>query len=310
MSKRKRIQYNELNEEIYAPKYWTKARLITIGILILLFGFLINFSLEEKLNKYLQTTLGNNSACPVQFEKAELSYFLPKVIMKKPVILGACFGQFNNRLEFKDIKIAFHSPSFYPVGLRLHVEATSGKSHINLYPVISIFSQNIKIEKTIVDTQIFAPMTETNLSPISGTLSIEGFFEFKSGFVHDGEIAIVSKNFSLPSQNIKGFELTQLNLETLNISAHFTDAQTMMIDKIQLGKENAPIEMNLKGQLHVRPQDFMGSQLTLDGNLKLSQFILVNFAFVKLFLPESNTSGNYKIKVNGPLRNPGAPQFL
>ncbi|MBC7714486.1 MAG: hypothetical protein H7177_14165 [Rhizobacter sp.] len=310
MSKRKRIQYNELNEEIYAPKYWTTPRLVVIGFFLLFMGFLVNFSLEEKINKYLQTTLGNNTACPIQFEKAELSYFFPKVIVKNPVIMGACFGQYNNRLELKDIKIAFSSPSFYPVGIRLHVEATSGKSHINLYPVLSVFSQNVKIEKTIIDTQLFAPMTETNMSPISGTLSIEGFFEFKSGQVRDGEIAVVSNNFSLPSQNIKGFELTQLNLQTLNISAHFSNPQTMVIDKIQIGKDKAPIEMNLKGQLHVRENDFMGSQLALDGNLKLSQFILVNFAFVKLFLPESNTSGNYKMKVNGPLRNPGAPQFL
>lgn len=308
--KKKRIQYNELNEEIYAPKYWTKTRLIFIGLFLLFFGFLVNFSLEEKINKYLQTTLGNNAACPIQFEKAELSYLLPKIVVKKPVILGACFGQYNNRLEFRDIKIAFHSPSFYPVGLRFHVEATSGKSYLNLYPVISLFSQNVKIERTVLDTQIFAPMMETNLSPISGTMSIEGFFEFKSGTINDGEIAVVSKNFSLPSQNIKGFELTQLNLETLNVSAHFTEPSIMIIDKIQLGKSSAPFELNLKGRLNVKDQDFMGSELNLNGNMRLSQFILVNFSFLKLFLPESNTSGTYKMKVKGPLRNPGAPQIL
>lgn len=308
--KRKRIQYNEINEEIYAPKYWTKARLIIIGIFLLLLGFLVNFSLEDRINKYLQTALGTNAACPIQFEKAELSYFLPKLIMKKPVILGACFGQYNNRLEFKDIKVAFHSPSFYPVGIRLHVEASSGKSYINLYPVISVFSQNIKIEKTIVDTQIFAPMTQNNVSPVSGTLSIEGFFEFKSGTIHDGELEIVSKNFSLPSQNIKGFELTQLNLETLDIRAKFSDPNTLDIQRIQLGKSGAPIELVLKGILKVSHADFMGSNLALAGDLKLSQFILVNFAFIKLFLPENNTSGSYKMKINGPLRNPGAPQIL
>lgn len=308
--KKKRIQYNELNEEIYAPTYWTKTRLILIGVFLLLFGFLVNFSLEEKLNKYLQTTLSSNSACPIQFEKAELSYVLPKLILKKPSIMGSCFGQYNNRLDFKEIKVAFHSPSFYPVGFRLHIEATSGKSYINLYPVISIFSQNVKIEKTKIDTQIFAAMTEQNLSPISGTLSIEGFFEFKSGTIHDGGIAIVSNNFSLPSQNIKGFELTQLNLETLNIQAHFSDSAIMIIDKIQLGKSSAPIEVNLKGKVSIKDLDFMGSILNLDGNLRLSQYMLVNFAFLKLFLPESNTSGTYKVKINGPLRNPGAPQIL
>lgn len=308
--KRKRIQYNEINEETYVPRYWTKARLIFIGFFLLFLGFLINFSLEERINKYLQTTLGNNPNCPIQFEKAELSYFLPSLTMKKPVILGACFGHPNNRLEFKDVKISLHSPSFYPVGPRFHIEATSGKSHLNIYPVISIFSQNVKIEKTIIDTQIFAPMTQNNSSPISGTLSIEGFFEFKSGAINDGELDIVSRNFTLPSQNIQGFELTQLNLQTLNISAHFTDPSTLSVDRIQLGKANAPIELALKGQVKINQNDFMNSILNLNGNLKLSQFILLNFSFIKLFLPANNTSGNYQMKMNGPLRNPGPPQLL
>lgn len=308
--KRKRIQYNEITEETYAPKYWTKPRLVLIGIVLLFLGFLVNFSLEERINRYLQTTLGNDPTCPIQFEKAELGYFLPKVTLRKPVILGTCFGQFNNRMEFKDIKIAFHSPSFYPVGLRFHIEALSGKSRINLFPVLSLFSQNVKIENTLIDTKLFAPMTEANLSPISGTLSIEGFFEFKGGVISGGELDVVSRNFSLPTQNIKGFELTELKLDTLNIAAHFTDATTLAVDRIQIGKSNAPLELTLKGQVKINRADFMGSPLNLSGDLRLSQHILVNFAFLKLFLPADNASGNYKMKINGPLRNPGAPQLL
>lgn len=308
--KKKRIQYNEINEEIYAPRYWTKTRLIVIGVFLLFVGFLVNFSLEERVNKILHTTLASNGSCPIQFEKAELSYFLPKIIMRKPVILGACFGQYNNRLELRDMTIAFHSPSFYPVGLRFHLEATSGKSRLNLYPVISLFSQNVKIEKTVIDGQIFSAMMENNLSPIAGMLSLEGFFEFKYGQIQGGELDIVSRDFSLPSQNIKGFELTRLNLETLNLSAHFSDPENLIVDRIQVGKTTAPLEINLKGNVKVRSQDFMGSALNLNGNMRLSPAMLITFPFLKLFLPESNTSGNYQMKINGPLRSPGAPQIM
>ncbi len=308
--KRKRIQYNEISEETYAPKYWTKARLILIGIVLLFFGFLVNFSLEERVNKYLQTTLGSNAACPIQFEKIELSYFLPKMIMRRPVILGACFGQYANRLEFKDIKVAFHSPSFYPVGLRLHIEALTGRSKINLFPVVSLFSQNVKIENTIIDTQLFAPMTQMNLSPVSGSMSVAGFLEFKSGKINDGELQIVSKNFSLPSQNIQGFELTQLNLNTLRIFAKFNGPDTLTIEEIKLGETKAPVELTLKGTLKLNHENIMASNLTLSGPLKLSEYMLVNFAFLKLFLPANNTSGTYTLKINGPLGNPGAPQIL
>lgn len=308
--KRKRIQYNELSEEIYSPVYWTKTRLILLGLFLLITGFLINFSLEEKINKFLQQKLTNNVACPVQFDKAELSYFLPKIVLKKPIIMGACFGQWNNRLPLKDIRIGFHSPSFYPLGLKLHVAMSSGKSNINLYPVISLFSQYLEIDKTVVDGQLFSPMMASNISPIYGLLNINGFFKLENQSIVDGTIEIASTNFGIPAQNISNFELPKLNLQTFIIKAHFVDPTNISIDSIKIGRANAPVEMNLKGNIAVVPGDFMNSRLTLNGNLKLSQFTLQTFSILNLFLPPNNTSGNYVMKLSGPLRNPGRPQFL
>lgn len=307
--KRKRIQYNEINEEIYAPVYWTKLRLIIVGFVLLIMGFLVNFSLEEKINKFLQIKLTNNIACPVQFEKAELSYFLPKLMLKKPVVQGACFGQWNNTLPLRDIKISIHAPSFYPIGLKLHVAISSGKSKINLYPVVSLFSQYLEIEDTIIDGQFFAPFVESNVSPISGLLNLNGFFKFDGQTIVDGTIEITSTNFGIPAQNIKGFELPKMNLSTFIVKAHFVDPTNMNVDAIKIGKPNSPFEINLKGKVAVNESDFLSSRLTLNGSLKLSQFTLQSFAFIKLFLPPDNTSGTYVMKMNGTLLNPGQPQF-
>lgn len=308
--KKRKIQYNEINEENYAPIFWTKSRLVFIGLFILFIGFLANFSIEDRINKTLQNLLGSNTSCPILFERAELGYFLPKIIVRKPIISGACFGQFNNQLAMKDLKISFHSPSFYPLGLRLHIEAISNKTKINLFPVVSLFSHSIKIENTIIDSQFFAPMTKNNQSPISGNFSVEGFFEFKSGSIVDGEIDIASKNFSVPSQNIQGFELTKMNLQEFRISAKFVDSTDINVEKIQIGTRSSPVEMNLKGKIKVSASDFLGSKLILDGKLRLSPVTLTTFAFLKLFLPPDNTSGNYLMKLNGTLRSPGAPKLL
>ncbi|MBC7540917.1 MAG: hypothetical protein H7281_19000 [Bacteriovorax sp.] len=307
--KRKRIQYNELNEEIYGPKYWTKSRLIITGIALLIFGFLFNFSLEDKLNKWLQSTLSTNEACPIVFEKAELSYFLPKITIKKPVILGNCFGQPNNKLPLQDLIIALHSPSFYPPGIKLHVSVKEGKTNINLYPTISPFSQYIDIENTKIDNKIFAAMSSDNKSAIAGMMSIEGTLKFSSGILEDGKLTISSNDFHLPAQNIKGFEMTLLDLKHLDIRTHFTSKTTMQIDHIEIGRTGSPIELKLKGNLIINPSGFMNSQLQLSGPLKLSNYILVNFAFIKLFLPAENTSGTYQMKINGPFGNLGTPQI-
>lgn len=307
--KRKRILYNELNEDIYAPKYWTRAKLITVGTILLFFGFIFNFSLEEKVNRWLLSTLSTNDACPIIFEKSELSYFLPELIIKKPVILGACFGQVNNRLALDNIRISFHSPSFYPPGVKLHTAINSKKTIINVYPVVSPFSQFIEIEDTNIDAQIFAAMTSDNVSPVTGTININGFLKLASGTVEDGELTIKSNNFYLPAQNIKGFEMTMLNLKHLDIYARFTDKQTLQISHIEIGQPGMPLELKLKGNLLINPNNFLSSQLQLAGTLHLSNYILVNFAFVKLFLPQENTSGTYQMRINGPLGNLGPPQF-
>lgn len=307
--KRKRIQYNELNEEIYSPKYWTRTRLIASGFIILLFGFLFNFSLEEKINKALQNTLSTNEACPVVFEKAELSYFLPKVNLKKPVVMGRCFGQPNNSLPLQNFTIALAGPSFAPPGIKLHVTLSQGKTKLNLNPSLSPFSQYVDISDSTLDSQIFGAMTENNKSPVAGILSITGFLKFASGVIEDGDIAISSKNLILPAQNIKGFEMTQINLNKLKFAAHFTNKTVMKIDQLDIGQPNTPIELKLKGNLLVNANNFMSSNLQLSGTLHLTDFILTNFSFVKLFLPENNTSGTYQMTLTGPLGNLAPPQF-
>ena len=301
--KRKRIQYNELSEEIYGPKYWTRSRLIVTGFFLLIFGFLFNFSLEEKINKWLQSTLANNTACPINFEKAELRYFFPKMTIKKAVISGRCFGQFNNNLPLQDLSISFHSPSFYPPGVKFHLAMKEGNTDVNIYPTISFFSQFIDIEDTTIDNNIFAPLSSDNKSAIAGNLKIEGTLKLSSGVLEDGNLHISSKNFSLPAQNIKGFEMTKLDLKHLDIETHFSNKTTMQIDHIEIGQPGSPVEIKLKGNLLINPASFINSELQLSGPLKLSNYILVNFSFIKLFLPAENTSGTYQLKISGPLGN-------
>lgn len=307
--KRKRIQYNELNNDIYGPKYWSRPKLIALGAVLLLFGFIFNFSLEDKINKWLILSLSSNQACPIIFEKVELSYFPPRIIIKNPVILGSCFGQINNKLSLQNIKISLHSPSFYPPGVKMHASIVAGKTSINIYPVVSPFSQYIEIEDSKIDSQLFAAMTSENISPVSGTLSIEGFFKLSSGILEDGQLSIKSNNFYLPAQNIKGFEMTLINLKHLSIRTHFSNKTTMQIDHIEIGQTGTPIVLRLKGNLNINPNNFMSSQLQLAGPLHLSNYILVNFSFIKLFLPPENTSGTYQMRINGPLGNLGPPQF-
>lgn len=306
--KRKRINYNELNEEIYSPKYWSRTRLVLAGSFILILGFLFNFSLEEKINRWLQSTLSSNEACPIVFEKAELSYFLPKVNIRKPVILGRCFGQPNNSLPLQSFTIALAGPSFVPPGIKLHVAMAQGKTKLNIYPSLSPFSQYIDISESKLDASIFGAMTEANKSPVTGVLNISGFLKFASGQIEDGKIGISSGNFTVPAQRIVGLDVPLLNLNKFRFEAEFENPTTMKIRQLDLGQPKTPAEIKLKGQLLVNNNNFMMSILQLNGTLRLTEFLL-SAVPLQLFLPPGNTSGTYQMTINGPLGNPGAPQF-
>jgi hypothetical protein len=308
--KKKRIHFNEINEEIYTPRIWTKGRIIFISCFLVIVGFLANFSLEEKINQALLSFLQKNNSCPVQFQKAELSYLLPKVTIKSLIIPGACFGQLNNNLRVREVVLAFHSPSFYPPGIRFHVSVKEGNTNIHLYPSISFFSNYLEIDKTKIDAKIFSFMNADNKSPLAGIINISGFLKLSSGIVTDGQLSLTSNNFSIPAQNFKGFNTSLIAINALNIQAHFSNSTTMQIDEIKIGQFNSPIEVKLKGKINISPSGIQSSILSLKGSVNLSEFFLNNYSFVKIFFPASNTTGKYQMTLEGPIGNLGPPQFI
>ena len=301
--KKKRVQYNEINEEVYQQKYWSKPRLIFMGMVLVILGFFINFPIEEKLNRALADALSSNQACPIQFDKAEFHYFLPKLVVKKATILGACFGQPNNTLTLHDVKIGLDWPSFYPVGLKFHIAINEKKTKINIYPILSLFSHYIDIKDTSIDPQIFAATSIDGKFPIMGIINVDGSFKLTSGSVEEGEFILNSRNFYLPAQNFRGFEMGLVRIDHVNITGHYNNKNQIKFDHIDLGKSGKPIDLKLKGTLDINHVFFMNSYLQLNGSLKLSNFIMTNFSFIKIFLPANNTTGNYQMKLQGNLTN-------
>lgn len=307
--RKKRVLYNELNEEIYEASFWTRPKLIGLGLIILIFGFVLNFALEEKVNRLLLNYLTGNDACPIQFEKAEIGYFPPRLSLKKLVVLGQCFSQPANRLNLDEIKVSPDFPSIAHFGLRIDIEIIADKTRIKIDPIISPFSHFLEIEKSVIDGQIFHALTQDDKSPVAGLIYVQGFLKFEGGTLTDGDVKLESKNFHFPSQRLSGFDLPLIPLDKLNIVATFTKPGEMEIKKFEIGKPGKQIEINLKGKLLVSKSSFMTSLINLNGTLNLSPAFMKNFSFVTLMLPQGHTDGKYQMRISGPLLNPGAPQF-
>lgn len=303
------LPLNQLEEEIYTQSKSYTAKVVAISSLCLVIGLVSNISFEDKLNDFLKTTLAKNPNCTINFERVSTGYFPPRVNFLNPIVNGNCFGQPARSLPLETLSASLNSPSFYPVGLRFHINAKTDGSYINAYPVISLLSQNVKIEKTLIDSRLFSYFTPSNTSPINGHISIEGFLEYKSKALNDGEIDILSNNFAVPAQNLGGFELPNINLQKMQFSAKVTAPNQLEIEKIQLGDNGTPVNMKLKGNVQLNPSNINSSKLKLSGDFKLSEAFLVNFAFLKVLLPANNTSGIYRMELNGTVGNPGMPKI-
>ncbi len=307
--RKKRILYNEISEDIYENQVLSKTSIIAIGITVLILAFLLNFGLESKINSILSSMLQNNTSCPAQFEKAELKFFPPGIIIKKINLSGICFGQTGNSLLVDDLKINLDFPSILNLGLRLNILANAEGSNIALSPILSPFSYLIEIEKSSINAKIFRIFSSENKSIIAGKIFVQGFLKFEDNKITDGKIKMESNSFYFPAQRISGFDLPNIELNLLDLMAEFTSPKEMKIRKLRLGKPGKQIEINLAGKLNIPEKSFNSSILLLDGELKLSPQFMNNFSFITLMLPEGAVDGKYHMRINGPLTSPGAPVF-
>lgn len=312
--RKKRIQYNELTEEIYERRFWSRPIIIFLGMLLLLIGFLANFSLEDRLDKFISTTLEQNPSCPMHFEKLELSYLLPKMTFKKINIKGICFGNPQNNLQLDTLILKMELPSLMHLGFRFGIDIKSQKElDLKLSPILSFGKMYIEIEDSKWDAKILRILNAEGKSIASGTMKTEGFLVFKDGGLVDGDLKIHSNNFNFPSQKISGFELPLLMLYKFDFHAFFKehDKTKMTIEKIDIGKNGSPIKIALKGYVlsATAPSSFMNSALVLNGPLQFTPQFLNSFSFLSMLLPPGHADGKFLMKIQGSLNNPGTPQF-
>lgn len=307
--KRKRVQYNEINDEIYGPKDFNKIKIFIFCCILFFIGFLVNFNIQDRLNALIKPILANNQSCPILYDKIELEMFFPKMIFRNPVIMGQCFGQFNQKLPLKQLTIAFDGPSFIPPGIKLKVTAAEGKTLIHILPSISFGKKVIEIRDTKLDAQHLGVMFQDGKSPFQGMMVFDGVFHIEGNKLSEGKLDIESKNLEMPEQNIKGFLAPHLKLRTLILKARVNKDSNLDIREFRLGNGN-PVGINLKGRIFLNQDQFSASQVNLEGTLQTTPSFLEAFALLKLLLPpDPNPNGSFKMKLSGELGNLGQPQL-
>ena len=307
--KRKKVQYNEINDEIYAPEEISKVKIIFLCLVLLFVGFLLNFNFQDRINNIIRPILANNQSCPILYEKLDFEFFMPKIIFKNPTILGQCFGQYNQKLPLKEMNVSFQGPSFVPPGIKLKLHARQGTTNINVIPSLSFSKRVIEIRESKIDANHLGVMFSDGKSPFQGTLTLDGVFHLEGNKLTEGKLDMNSRNLVMPEQNIKGFQAPNMNLKTLVLKLRVTKDSNLDVREFKLGN-GTPMGLNLKGRIFLNQETMANSQVNLEGTLQTTPFFLESFALLKLLLPpDPNPNGLFKMKLKGELARLGQPEL-
>ena len=142
---------------------------------LLMLGAIISIGKIIKSNA--EVAIASNAACPITYDEMKFEWFLPKVILTKPVINGRCYSNPSSSLKLADLAISFQSPSFWPLGVKLHTKIKHKLSVINIYPTVGLGGQVIKIEKSSIEFYLYltcnhVSLGEFNISPANQITSV------------------------------------------------------------------------------------------------------------------------------------------
>ncbi len=306
----KKADVTKLDDEIYSKSKVTGMKLIIAFIFFTIIFVISNLSLGQKALDQLEKSIQGTPSCPFTHKGLEISWFLPKILIKAPSLPSSCFNRFKGSpLKLETIPISFGIPSVYPPGLKLHseIKPLRGKSKINIYPIIGFGTHFLKITETIIDEQLIAEITGKNL--VEGIIETEANLQFDNSGLLAGDILLKSKNFQIKSQTIEGLTLPQLRLNHLQLKANLNKTKLNILSLIS-GDDQAPLYLGLSGNIRLNKYNMGSSKIELEGDIRFSPDLIAAFPAINLFLSGKESQGGlYRIQISGSLNSP-IPRIL
>jgi type II secretion system protein N len=302
------IAENEAPDVIYESRFSFKFKLFTITFVVFILTLFYTLSLKSTLSVVLEKQLKNNSRCPIDYQDIKLGFFLPSISLDKPKISGRCFGRGRSDVPLDLATVKVLMPSLWPPGIKTHIQLKKGKSTINIYPKLSPFGHDVRITKTKIDGAFLSSMSAyPNL--LTGQITLEANVKIEKNTIVKGDIKAESNNLNIPSQTIAGFNLMNLNLNTLQMAGSIT-RNKFKLKALKVGSSSAPIEAQFLGSIDLAKSNIRYSKLALNGKVRFSDEFLENVSILSLFISGKKREGNfYPISIGGTLAVP-KPQFL
>ncbi len=303
-----RLPETQVVERIYDIESSYAKKITVITLFAFIVAILFNFPLEKNILTFVENQISKNRKCPLAYQKLELGYFLPKLVLKDVTVPGQCFNKVGTNLNFDQVMVRLSMPSFWPIGVKTKIEAYNDGAKINIFPRLALGGHAIQIEDTHLEGSFLSSFTPfPNL--FRGRVSIQGNFDLKGQKLDTGNLLITSDNFIIPAQMIMGINLSQIAFKKLEFAGTYTK-KAFHLKAVRLGDASSPIQGEFTGKIHPSMQNFNFSRLDLEGRVKFSSAFLNEVGLLRIMLNgKKKKDGYYYIKLGGTLAVP-KPTFI
>ena len=305
-----KVHPNELPEEIYFQKKSFYFKITVAAIFLSVLAFMFNFPIGKLIKAQAESAITSNPACPITYDEMKFEWFLPKVILTKPVVNGRCYSNPSSTLKLSDLSVSFQSPSFWPLGIKLHTKIKHKLSVINIYPTIGIGGQVIKIEKSSISHKTLKEFLGPKSLSFTGDVEVESLIKIDGGKIAQSDFFITSTNLSIPPQNMGGLDLPNLPIGALQLKGSVNAKELLEIQDFQLGAPESPILAEASGSVRLNSHNIPNSMIDINGEVKFTPEFLESFGIINMMLSgrQSTNKGFYKFKVGGKFAAP-IPSF-
>ncbi|MEI8348170.1 MAG: hypothetical protein WCG27_11930, partial [Pseudomonadota bacterium] len=274
-----------------------------IMICIALFALIANLSIKSSLTNFVASKINNNPACPITYQKLDISFFLPKVILSDVLVDGLCFNAPGQSLALKELVVRISLPGILPPGLGLKIMGNSGDTNATTYLYLSWATQSFKIEKTVIGHLFINQLLRHEA--LEGQLNLEAVGEIRKAIVHEASFKVISKDLQIPAQLFNGLQIPQLAINSISIKGQLAPGGDLRIQEFIIGDEKSPIRGRISGKIKVNFNDPAFSETDLTAEVRFSQDFLENFSILKILLNSyKQKDGFYQIRINGPIGSP------
>lgn len=265
------------------------------------FAFIINFPIGSRIQSLVKTELSKLPGCNLSFNGLSFGLFFPKIILTDVQIPGSCFGDSNEPILMRDLRLYFLGPSFFPLGVALKASGDLNGQPVSIRYSTGISSQVIKIDEDSLDLARVMSVIP-GLPKLAGKLKLDMRLEMAQQQIQDIKLLAESKDFLIPPQGLGDFRLPRINVGDFSLKLQSEGPRKVKIEQFVLGKTDAPVRANFKGNINLTPANIAYSPVDIKGEAAFSPEFLESFSILNLMLGQySQKDGFYQIRLGGTL---------